>query len=54
VATGSVASGTFTVWQTKAGLGTTGTDGGQWAETAGPGRRLGRFGENLPGCQGER
>lgn len=32
VATGSVTSGTFTVWQTKAGLGTTGTDGGQWAE----------------------
>ncbi len=30
--TGSVSSGSYTVWQTKAGLATTGTDGGQWAE----------------------
>ncbi|HEX8510274.1 MAG TPA: hypothetical protein VF635_12375, partial [Propionibacteriaceae bacterium] len=32
VGTGSVTSGQFTVWQTRAGLETTGTFGGQWAE----------------------
>ncbi len=29
--TGSVSSGNYTVWQTRPGLATTGTDGGQWA-----------------------
>ena len=30
--TGSVTSGAYTVWQTKAGLETTGTSGPQWAD----------------------
>ena len=30
--TGSVTSGSYTVWQTKAGLETTGTSGPQWAD----------------------